>query len=1067
MRILFTDDSLRAAGAAAGTPRGDGIVFEQKLLDCVEQAVIATDREDRVIYWNAFAEKLYGWTAAEALGRPVVDITPTPMTRGQAAEILERLKTGESWSGEIELTHRDGTAFPAFVTDSPLFDQNGTLIGVVGISYDLTDQKRTEEELRRRTIQQSTVANLGKIALSGASMTFLLEQAIESIRDVLHLETAAVVEEDRTKTADSGTDAKPFDEGEKGISVPILRGAGLVWGHLGGKGKDATSFARHDIDFLHSVATVISQALERNEAEDALKRRARQQSAIARFGRLVLTSVAADAFEKTCDLLPLGADADFGFYAEVTPANTLRLRAGSIWTAEPSGRMPALATLQAGASLIVGEPVVVSDYRTDERFRACDDAVPYGILSGVMVPVASGERVFGVLSAQSRTANHFRQEDVDFVESLANMLAEALEREIALASIADSEERYRRILDGATEIIFSVDATGRFTSINPAFEMITAWRREEWLGRPFLDIVAARDRQRLEMVLDSILERWETVAEETTIRGRDRDITVEVTAFPKVENGRVVEVYAFARDVTDARRATAERERVTRSLQLLLESTIEGMYTVDLNGRCTMINRAAAAFLGMPAEEVLGRPMHDLLHRDAAGNAVPIDQCPIESVLRSGQPRSIADDFFSRGDGRRIPVAYSAAPILDEGVRVGAVVTFTDLRERRRLEAKLEQITRLSSLGHLAATVAHEFNNVLMGISPFVDVIRRGGSKQRVETALDHIANAVKRGQRITGDILRFTQPAEPMRNRIDLVSWLDALAVDARSVLDGRFALTVNSEPVAVDADPAQLHQTLMNLILNARDAMPAGGTIAIGAIAIDARRDALDARLSPATAASPSHYAHLTVSDTGFGMSEETLRHAFEPLFTTKKNGTGLGLAVAHQVVRRHGGDMLAESTPGLGTTFHIYLPLSVGDATVVAEAAGERPHETAVRHILLVEDDPIVGAGLCELLEYEGFAVSVVDTGRGAIDAIATGALPDAVILDVGLPDMDGTAVFEEIAVLHPELPVIFSTGHADRVRLEDLLSRENVGYLLKPYDSEALMSVLSEVAARRCS
>jgi PAS domain S-box-containing protein len=656
---------------------------------------------------------------------------------------------------------------------------------------------------------------------------------------------------------------------------------------------------------------------DRSDAEAVLARSARRQHAIARFGREVLSSVGEGAFRRACELAGEVTEAEFAFFAEMTVANDLRLREGTIWT-DDGRHVPALVTAQAAAALIAEIPATVHDYRSDTRFTGAADVASRGIVSGVVVAVAGRERPFGVLAAFARRAGHFGDDDVHFLETLATMLADAL-----------------------------------------------------------------------------------------------------------------------------------EREQAARSLERMLESTIDGIFTVDLEGRCTMINRAGAALIGMSVGELIGRPIHEIVHREGHGCTRASDQCSIHTVVRTGQAQTIAGDSFVRGDGSLVPVNYSAAPILDDGVLVGGVVTFTDLTERRKLETKLEQATRVSSLGRLAATVAHEFNNVLMGIAPFVDVIRRSSSPQKVQAALDHIGNSIKRGQRITGDILRFAQPAEPARTRIDVARWLEALAAEAHSILDRRHTIRVTAEPLAIEGDSGQLHQVMMNLIFNARDAMPSGGTIDIAA-----RRTQTDGGAA----------VHISVRDTGIGMPEEILDRIFEPLFTTKKNGTGLGLPVAHQVVQRHGGDISAESEPALGTTFHIVLPLASPDETAPDPEEVERPRQTKPQRILLVEDDPIVAEGLRELLEVEGFRVTAVDTGRAAVRTIAAGPLPDAVILDVGLPDMDGTAAFHEIAEIAPALPVVFSTGHGDRARLEDVLQRHNVAYLLKPYESESLLAALSEVTSR---
>lgn len=357
---------------------------------------------------------------------------------------------------------------------------------------------------------------------------------------------------------------------------------------------------------------------------------------------------------------------------------------------------------------------------------------------------------------------------------------------------------------------------------------------------------------------------------------------------------------------------------------------------------------------------------------------------------------------------------------------------------RREVEAAAARERAAQNVGRVAATVAHDFNNVLMSIASLIHVIRRAPSPQKVEAALDHIAKAIDRGRHITDDILRFTDPAEPVRAMVDIAAWLSAVETKARSILGPAHSIAIDAEPLWMDGDASQLQQIFLTLLLNARDSMPGGGEIALSA-----RREPKHASFTFGAVDDPSRYVHFTISDKGRGWSDEALRHAFEPLAATKRGGgMGFGIAVAQQVVLRHGGEIFVESTPGAGTTFDLFIPLA------------------SRCEILLVDDDPLVSAGIALLLETDGYAVTCVATGQGALDSLRT-SVPDAVVLDVGLPDMDGRVVFAAIAETHPTLPVVFSTGHADRTRLEELLGKPHVACLMKPYGSAALIEALATV------
>jgi two-component system cell cycle sensor histidine kinase/response regulator CckA len=476
--------------------------------------------------------------------------------------------------------------------------------------------------------------------------------------------------------------------------------------------------------------------------------------------------------------------------------------------------------------------------------------------------------------------------------------------------------------------------------------------------------------------------------------------------------------------------------------------------TTNANGLILTITEGFAEMLGFEPRELIGRRISSLLHS--------------EDSMPPLQERS--ERRFINSDGEVVPASVTTSPVLGNGRVVEQIVWLFEenrrptlvhsqnVTDRRRMEAQREQADRLTSLGRMAATIAHDFNNVLMGISPFVEVIRRGRS---VETSLDHIGRAVKRGKRITEEILRFTRSSQPQVAPFEVEPWIDNIALEARSLVPSNCHVEtfVQSPDLAIDGDANQLQAVFTSLILNARDAMPRGGTLTIEVL-----RDRPNSRQPFGLVEHPERFAHCIVRDDGCGMSAETLRHIYEPLFTTRKNGTGLGLAVAYQVVQRHGGHIFVESTLGVGTAFHLFLPLATPKAADTANDAAsaivkgvmtDLPH-----HVLLVEDDATVAAGLVSLLELEGLVVDVVETGAAAIRAIDQ-IRPNLLVLDIGLPDMDGTRVYEAIAEKMPSLPVIFSTAHADRAKLDHYLAQPNVDYLLKPYDKSTLLRAIGKV------
>jgi len=381
---------------------------------------------------------------------------------------------------------------------------------------------------------------------------------------------------------------------------------------------------------------------------------------------------------------------------------------------------------------------------------------------------------------------------------------------------------------------------------------------------------------------------------------------------------------------------------------------------------------------------------------------------------------------------------------------------FREVTDRLIQERRLGQANRVSTLGRLAATVAHEFNNVLMGIQPFAEVIVRLAGDERVEKAGTSIIGSVQRGRRITQEILQFARPAQPVKKRMDVREWIEQRATELRGLLSTAIQLTTNVEDSAlfVMGDWEQLTQALTNLATNAREAMPQGGTLEIGARILSSLGET-------GSAGSPRNRVEIVVRDTGSGIHPDSLANLFEPFFTTRKGRTGLGLPIALQVIKQHGGTIEIESQLGVGTAFHLFLPAALAEgAAAETPRPDERVQKLFKKRILLVEDEPSVAAGIRSMLESAGLSVRSVTLGAQTIPAVEE-ELPDAVLLDVALPDMDGADVYRLISAKWPSLPVVFSTAHADQTELEGFLASPHVGFLRKPYDSENLISELTRV------
>ncbi|MEO6487538.1 MAG: PAS domain S-box protein [Thermoanaerobaculia bacterium] len=616
----------------------------------------------------------------------------------------------------------------------------------------------------------------------------------------------------------------------------------------------------------------------------------------------------------------------------------------------------------------------------------------------------------------------------------------------AQTALGQSEIRMRNLIASSLDAIVTVTTDDLVLEWNQEAERLFGWSAAEAIGERLEELlVPLAQHEEYREALQKIgiggvaavpIRRFETIAVSRSGREFPIEITVATT-----EWGDQVVITGFMRDISDRRRAEQESQHVLA----IINGAPFAMIALDGEGAILSWNPAAEKMYGWEADQVRGAHVSMLMPEDSQEPNVLIEK------VRWSVPVDTEHAIHLRHDGKTIGVVWSLTPLPPIDGVTRAVLISVDLSERQQLETRLSDAEYLASLGRIAGTVAHEFNNVLMGIQPFVELLSRDSHDDRTARALVQMRMSIQRGRRVTEDILRFTRAAAaPGLHAINVSTWLSGIGLEIGELVTDGVSVRIDSNAPELDVvgDHAQLNQVLMNLALNARDAMPAGGELTISAVAC----------AEPPPGMAPE-CVEITVRDSGVGMDSATAAHAFEPLFTTKKQGgTGLGLAVVQKIVRAHGGEVSLHSEIGEGTTFRIILPAR---HAVPADPSPEAFEKVwSARRILLVEDDIAVAVGIAELLRSYGMTVSVLHTGAGILESVAS-FIPDVVVLDVALPDRSGVEVYDEIAKQHPRLPVVFSTGHADEARLDGPLSRDNVAFLRKPYSVEALLEEIERM------
>jgi PAS domain S-box-containing protein len=656
------------------------------------------------------------------------------------------------------------------------------------------------------------------------------------------------------------------------------------------------------------------------------------------------------------------------------------------------------------------------------------------------------ELVYRMIAADGRTVwlrdyvNVHRVNGVP-VELFGVMVDITREREAEAESI-ENRENFRRMVEWSPDCI-GVHVGEAFVYANPAFvQLLGAKSEAEIVGQHLFFFIDPGSHELVRERLERLKAGRSVPYERLKCRRTDGSLLdVEVAALP-LRYGNRDAVQVIARDITDRLRAEEELRVREARLHLLAAGTHEAIWEWSPERNELWTNDAYRQMFGDSSDarafidEWLSR-----VHPDDRANAWAVGNAVENGQLTWGQEYRLR-----QADGTyRVVLDRGHTVKLASGERrvIGALLDVTTMREAERTAArKLEEAKRLSSLGQVAASLAHEFNNVLMGIQPFVEWISREVPPTRsLSDAIGHITRAISRGKRASQEILRFANPKDPQLSAIDARTWLPTLLGQLVPVLPPTIALSHSMEPAvrSIRGDAQHLEQVITNLVYNARDAISGCGTIHI------------DVSLSD-----DAEHVRISVRDNGPGIRPELVDRIFEPLFTTKRNGTGLGLAIAQRLVERQGGSLTAENRHEGGAAFHLMIPAAEAPTPALRPRVCATPD---VKSVLIVEDDVAVGRGLEILLQSTGFDTVWVQTAEDARSAVLK-TRPHVAVIDVNLPDGNGVDLIPLLRARHKDLPVVLSTGH---VELDLIHEKDRTISLMKPYEFGDLLAAIGSVSA----
>ena len=984
-----------------------------------EQRPIRDSDDFDTVFVSSQAESLFGYPAEEWIGTGLWEEIIHPDDRERVLRDFDgAAHRGERISGEYRMIAADGRVVWILDEQVPVLDKQGRLDHTRGFVLDVTDRHRVEDALRDseeryRELVENADDLIATIDLDEriTSVNAAFEHVVGYPRDELVGQSLLrFIPEEWHSVVIAATDVKVSGEARRSVHehelltrdgerVPVEVSSGLM----------------HHRGAPSGVQAVLRDISARKAAESALREAERGQRNLIESLPLVMyaqrPSVAGEEFET-------------GFISpqieQLTGYPPSDWIGTDIWDrlVHPDDCDRAVAELHAGAAESDGP------FSSEYRLRTASGDTVWVL--DVQVPQRDAEgSIVGTLGFLHDVTDRHRAED-------------ALRR---------SEELFRTGFENAAIGMVMASPEGKVIHGNAALCELLGYTENELRGLTTVELThpeerdAARDA--IERMHDDSLARF--AVEKRYLHKDGTPVWVQIAASPiRDESGRVTCFITQVHDVT-ARRQSEERFR------RLFDSSPHGMNVTDLDGRVIAANDALAQMLGYEADALLGRTFAELTHPDDVAPDVEL----FGELLDGARTSYALEKRYIRQDGSVLTAQLTAFALPDpSGKPQLAIGMVEDVGERKLLEEQLRRSQRMEAVGQLAGGVAHDFNNLLTAIASYADLADQAidaGASERQRASIDGIRSAAGNAADLTRQLLAFS------RRQVLELSVVDINEIVAEQApllerligenIEVHLALDTGIPPVTMDA--GQLAQVLMNLAVNARDAMPEGGILTI-----ETQHVVLDRAPTSSGEISGPHVL-VAVSDTGCGMDPGVAERIFEPFFTTKDpgHGTGLGLSTVLGIVEQAGGRVTVYSEPECGTVFKIYLPTVDGaSATQRSQPVATDARPAGRERILLVEDNDAVRGPVTEVLSQLGYEVVAAASPAEALECELDGI--DLLVTDVVMPGMNGRELAETLLARHPETKVLYMSGYTD----DAVVSRGAIGpgtaFLQKPFGADRL-------------
>jgi len=648
----------------------------------------------------------------------------------------------------------------------------------------------------------------------------------------------------------------------------------------------------------------------------------------------------------------------------------------------------------------------------------------------------------------------------EILRSFSHMATLALHRKMAAEALRISEEKYRLLIETMSEGVVVVDNYDKVQYINSACCRIFGFKPEDVIGKTGYEVlIHPDDWNTIKYKNASRLSGHVDTYDVRGLRVNGDSIWLRISGAPiRDKQGMVVGSVGIMSDVTQSKAFEDELRLQNAFLDGFIEGAAEAIVVLDKDENVLRINREFTRIFEYKPKEAVGKRINDLIVPEELKD----EGAGATAKVAEGKKIYLETLRQSKG-GKRIDVSVLGNPIKLEGDQVGVVGIYRDITEKVQLERQLRQSQRLESIGQLAGGVAHDFNNMLTVILGYGEDLQQEfepGSPQWHEVG--EIIKAGQRARNLTSQLLAFSRKQMIKPRLLNLNRVIEDMQQMMRRLIGEDIALVTNlaSDLGMVKADIGQIEQVLLNLVVNARDAMSNGGKITIETANFTLDRDYAKHHIS----AQPGEYVMLGVSDTGIGMDDETKNRLFEPFFTTKDKSTssGLGLPTVYGIVKQAGGTIWVYSEPGKGSYFKILLPHNYDSTNGEIAPPAKRIYHGKGEHILVVEDEPALRTLITKVIQKLGYVVTVVANGAEAIDIVKEQELrPDLVITDVVMPGMNGKELADLLRLHIPELKVLLMSGYTDEIIAKRGVLEPDIPFLQKPFSREQIAEKIQNI------